>query len=107
MKLKESIAGLISAAILLSASSVVLADEEFKVDFTQTYVVTNEAYLVAYNDVRLEKQAKYTSNMTYHEFYVFPDATGLNIEVTAYIAVFTLCACLYVVSKRKKHRYSR
>lgn len=70
-------------------------------------VVTNEAYLVAYNDVRLEKQAKYTSNMTYHEFYVFPDATGLNIEVTAYIAVFTLCACLYVVSKRKKHRYSR
>ncbi|HOY91535.1 MAG TPA: DUF11 domain-containing protein, partial [Bacteroidales bacterium] len=70
-------------------------------------VVTNEAYLVAYNDVRLEKQAKYTSNMTYHEFYVFPDATGLNVKVTAYIAVFTLCACLYVVSKRKKHRYNR
>ena len=64
-------------------------------------------YLVAYNDVRLEKQAKYTSNMTYHEFCVFPDATGLNVEVTAYVAVFTLCACLYVVSKRKKRRYNR
>jgi hypothetical protein len=39
--------------------------------------------------------------------YAAPDATGLNVEVTAYVAVFTLCACLYVVSKRKKRRYNR
>ena len=70
MKLKESIAGLISAAILLSASSVVLADEEFKVDFTQTYVVTNE------------DSSSQTPEIPSSHFYVtqVQDASILNIS---------------------------
>ena len=70
MKLKESIAGLISAAILLSASSVVLADDEFKVDFTQTYIVTNE------------DSSSQTPEIPSSHFYVteVQDASILNIS---------------------------
>ncbi|HOY91350.1 MAG TPA: hypothetical protein PK891_06510, partial [Bacteroidales bacterium] len=55
---------------MLSASSVVLADEEFKVDFTQTYVVTNE------------DSSSQTPEIPSSHFYVteVQDASILNIS---------------------------